>query len=87
MRVVPDPVDDAREVMAAKHAGSQVFGGGHGPTTYLCGRCRDIILKRMDPDFEFEWAYNDETDEFTPIRRVRDVVYRCKNCGACNEVP
>jgi hypothetical protein len=87
MRVVPEPVRGARRVMTSKTAGSQVFGSGHGPTTYLCGRCRNIILKRMDPDFEFEHVYNEETDDFTPTCRVRDVVFRCKNCGAFNEVP
>ena len=55
------------------------------PRTY--GRCRNIILKHVDPDFEFESVYNEETDDFTPTRRVRDVVFRCKNCGAFNEVP
>jgi hypothetical protein len=73
--------------MTARHPGSQVFGGGHGEHTFLCGRCRDIILKRTDPDFEFEHLYNEETQEFTPVCRVRDVVFRCKNCGAFNEVP
>jgi hypothetical protein len=67
-----------------------VIKGGDGSQSFLCGKCRDVLLKSVDPD---EWviyahnagaAYTD--DEFTPLCRARDIVFRRKGCGAFNEV-
>jgi hypothetical protein len=90
MRVIPEPPDGTREIRVAKHAGSIAIKGNDGSTSFLCGNCRDILAKSIAPD---EWvvhrhnpaaAYTDE--EFTPLYRVRDLVFLCKNCGAYNEV-
>lgn len=64
--------------------------GSDGSVSLLCGNCRDVLVKGVDPD---EWviyghdAAAEGTDnEFPPLYRVRDVVFRCKGCGAFNEV-
>ena len=85
MRVIPEPSEGTREVWSAKHAGSMATKGV-GPVTFLCGKCRDVLVQRRDPDEWISHAYDPDTDEFMPLYRVRDVVFRCKGCGAFNEV-
>jgi hypothetical protein len=89
MRVIPEPVEGTREVTSARHAGSMAIKGGNGSNSFLCGNCRDALAKSVDPDAWIIYAYNedaDEGDEFTPLYRVRDIVFKCKGCGAFNEV-
>lgn len=90
MRVIPEPREGTREVLAAEHAGSVVIKGNDGAKSFLCGNCRDVLVKSIDPDEWVVYAHNpaaEYTDhEFTPLYRVRDIVFRCKGCGAYNEV-
>jgi hypothetical protein len=87
MRVIPEPSGGSRSLVTAeRHAGSMAIKGSDGASTFLCGRCRDILAKSVGPDYEFVHEYDEDTDEFRPLYRVRDVVFRCKGCGAFNEV-
>ncbi len=86
MRVVSEPAEGARAVWTAAHAGSVAIKGGEGSISFVCGNCRDILVKSVDPDRWIVYEYDETTDAFTPLHRVRDVVFRCKGCGAFNEV-
>jgi hypothetical protein len=86
MRVVHAPAEGTREVLTAKHAGSVAIKGTEGSISFLCGNCRDLLVKSVDPDEWIAEAYDPATDEFTPLYRVRDYVFKCKGCGAFNEV-
>jgi hypothetical protein len=86
MRVIPEPAAGPREVLISRHAGSVAIKGTEGSTSLLCGNCRDMLAKSVDPDAWHVWAYDEDTDEFTPLYRIRDLVFRCKGCGAFNEV-
>jgi hypothetical protein len=90
MRVIPEPPKGTREVRIAKHAGSMAIKGVNGATSFVCGNCRDVLAKNIDPDRWVVHAHNPDAahadDEFTPLYRVRDIVFRCKGCGAYNEV-
>jgi hypothetical protein len=55
----------------------------HGATTFLCGRCRSVLAKNVDPDEEFVHEEDPGTGAFRPFYRVRDVVFRW---GAFNEI-
>ena len=90
MRVIPEPREGTREVLTSAHAGSTAIKGSDGSTSFLCGNCRDVLAKSVGPD---QWvvyrhnpaaAYTD--DDFTPLYRVRDIVFRCKGCGPFIEV-
>ena len=88
MQVIPEPAEGTRFVVTAEHhAGSQASRGMDGSCTFLCGKCRDILVKNHAPDDDVLYDDDPETGEFVPRGRVRDLVYRCKNCGAFNEVP
>jgi hypothetical protein len=86
MRVVRAPAEGTREVLTAKHPGSVAIKGIEGSISFLCGNCRDLLAKSVDPDEWIAEAYDPDTDEFTPLPRVRDYVFECKGCGAFNEV-
>jgi hypothetical protein len=86
MRVIPRPQDGTREILSSKHPGSMAIKGSYGSRTFVCGRSRDILAKSVDPDWEFAAEYYPVTDSVIPLNRVRDVVFRCKNCGAFNEI-
>jgi hypothetical protein len=87
MRVIPESAVGSREVHIATHAGSLALGGsGDGSRTFVCGRCRDILAPGLDPDDGIVWAYDEENDTFTPVSRFRDIVIKCKGCGAYNEL-
>jgi hypothetical protein len=90
MRVIAEPPEGTREVWVAKHAGSMAIKGGNGSISFLCGNCRDMLVKSVDPDRWVIYAHNPAAaytdDEFTPLYRIRDIVFRCKGCGAYNEV-
>ncbi len=91
MRVIPEPAGGTREVLSAHSAGSRAITGGDGSISFLCGNCRDVLAKSVDPDTWIMYAYNESADEgaddeFTPLYRVRDIVFKCKGCGAFNEV-
>jgi len=86
MRVIPEPAEGTREVLAAKHAGSMAITGAEGSTSLVCGNCRDVLAKSVDPDAWHVYAYDEDADEFMPLARVRELVFRCKGCGAFNEV-
>jgi hypothetical protein len=60
--------------------------GTHGATTFLCGRCRSVLAKTVDADYEFVYDEDPTTGNFRPLYRVRDAVFRCKGCGAFNEI-
>lgn len=64
-------------------------GYDDGAVTFLCGNCRDILVKNRYPNEWVVYAATGEPyadDEFTPVSRVRDIVFRCKGCGAYNEI-
>jgi hypothetical protein len=90
MRVIPEPPEGTREVLTSQHAGSTAIKGGDGSTSFLCGNCRDVLVKSVGPDQWVVYAHNPAAaytdNEFTPLFRVRDIVFRCKGCGAFNEV-
>jgi hypothetical protein len=91
MRVIPEPAAGTREVLSAKGAGSMAIKGVDGSISFLCGNCRDMLVKTLDPDAWIVHAYDESADEgaddeFTPLYRVRDLVFKCKGCGAFNEV-
>jgi hypothetical protein len=87
MRVIPEPAEDTRFVLGREgHAGSMVIKHTHGATTFLCARCRSVLAKNVDPDRELVYEEDPKTGDFRPVYRVRDVVFRCKGCGAFNEV-
>jgi hypothetical protein len=90
MRVIPEPSEGTREVCVAQHAGSTVIKGNDGSRSFLCGSCRDVLVKNTGPDKWVVYQHNSAAeytdDEFTPLYRVRDMVFRCKGCGAYNEV-
>jgi hypothetical protein len=90
MRVIPESSVGDREVMVAeKHGGSMVIKGYDETVSLLCGNCRDVLLKNVDPDKWIVYSAEGEpyaSDEFTPLYRSRDIVFRCKGCGAYNEI-
>lgn len=90
MQVIAEPPAGTRTVMVAEHAGSMAIKGSDGSTSLLCGNCRDVLVKSVGPDEWVVCAHNPDAaytdDEFTPLYRVRDIVFRCKGCGAYNEV-
>jgi hypothetical protein len=86
MRVVHAPAEGTREVLTSKHAGSIAIKGTGRSASFLCGNCRDLLVKSVGPDEWIAEAYDPDTEEFTPLYRVRDVVFKCKGCGAFNEV-
>jgi len=87
MRVVPRPEKHTRYVAHSQGPGSQIGGGGgHGEQTYVCGRCREIMWKSMAPD-DTLISVEDDEENFIAVIRVRDIVARCKGCGAYNEMP
>jgi len=88
MRVIPETEVGEREVRMAQGPGSKFRGrGGDGSRRYVCGRCRDILAPGLDLDDGISWSYDEQTDTFTPDSRFRDIVIRCKGCGAYNEPP
>jgi hypothetical protein len=84
MRVIPESAIAGREVYVSKHAGSTVLKGTEGATTFLCGSCRDVIVKNRGRDEPFVF---EAVEPFKPVYTLADVVFRCKGCGAYNEVP
>jgi hypothetical protein len=90
MRVIPEPAEGTREVRGAERAGSMAIKGSEGSISFLCGNCRDVLVKSVGPDEWVVYAHNADAaytdEEFTPLSRVRDIVFRCKGCGAFNEV-
>jgi hypothetical protein len=87
MRVIPESGIGRREVHTAKGPGSLAVGGaGDGSRRFVCGRCRDILAPGLDPDAGIMWKYDEENDTFTPVSRFRDIVIKCKGCGAYNEL-
>jgi hypothetical protein len=90
MRVIAEPPEGTREVLVAEHPGSMVIEGNDGAKSFLCGNCRDVLVKSVDPDEWVTYEHNPAAEctdhEFTPLYRVRDIVFRCKGCGSYNEV-
>jgi hypothetical protein len=86
MRVIPEPAEGTREVRTATHAGSMAIKGTEGSISFLWGNCRDILVKSVGPDEWVVYTYDADTDEFTPLYRVRDLVFKCKGCGGFTEV-
>jgi hypothetical protein len=87
MRGIPKPPNHTRYIRTARHAGSSVLGGGtEGSYTYVCGDCRDILWDSVGPDKSIVFVEDDE-ENFIPVISVRDVVVKCKGCGAYNEIP
>jgi hypothetical protein len=85
MRVIPEPAEGTRYVAQSEHAGSMSIKGYDGDWTFLCGNCRDILVKNVSPDADIVHEY-DGHDRFTPVATVAEMVFRCKGCGAFNEV-
>jgi hypothetical protein len=87
MRVIPESEVRGREVHMATRAGSVALGGSaDGSRTFVCGRCRDILAPGLDPDAGIVWRYDEENETFSPMSRFRDIVIKCKGCGAYNEL-
>jgi hypothetical protein len=87
MRVIAEPPVGTREVhVARKHAGALVIKGNEGSTSFLCGRCRAVLLKSVGADSTMVWGPEDEHGDFPPLYSVREAVFECKSCGAFNEV-
>jgi hypothetical protein len=86
MRVIAKPPNHTRYVKTARGPGSSVLRGGTGNRTYVCGKCRDILWDDVGPD-ENIVSIEDDEENFIPVVRVRDVVVKCKGCGAYNEIP
>ncbi|HTZ62692.1 MAG TPA: hypothetical protein VMB51_01155 [Solirubrobacteraceae bacterium] len=90
MHVIREPAEGTREVLTSKHAGSRAITGSDGSTSFLCGNCRDVLVKSAGPDKWVVYGHNPAAaytdDEFTPLYRVRDLVFKCKGCGAFNEI-
>jgi hypothetical protein len=87
MRVIPRPVSHTRHIKTGRHAGSSLIAGGtQGDYTYVCGNCRDVLWDNVGPDKAIEHSEDDEGN-FIPVRRVRDIVVKCKGCGSYNEIP
>jgi hypothetical protein len=87
MRVIRKPAAGTRYVLTAEgRAGAQVVDGHSDGRTYLCGECRAILAKSISPDAEIVFREDPRTEDIVPEYRVRDIVFRCKRCGAFNEV-
>jgi predicted RNA-binding Zn-ribbon protein involved in translation (DUF1610 family) len=86
MRVIPEPPEGGREVVVARTAGSVAIKGTEGSVSFLCGNCRAILAKSIGPDTDVVHAEDSETGDFIPLYKVRDLVFKCKACGAFNEV-
>jgi hypothetical protein len=86
MRVVAEPADFERVHVARKHAGAMVRSGTEGSTSFLCGRCRSVLLKNVGPDSIMVHGPEDEHGDFPPLYSVREAVFKCKSCGAYNAV-
>jgi DNA-directed RNA polymerase subunit RPC12/RpoP len=86
MTVVPKPEPHTRYVSARSGAGSKAWGPGQGDYSYVCGSCRDLILQSADPD-KSVISLEDDEGNFIDVMRLREMVYKCKNCGAYNEIP
>lgn len=84
MRVIDEPAVQGREVMSGRGAGSRVLGGSEGASTFVCGRCRAILVRNRAANSVVTSSL--ENDEFVPVDTVRDIVFKCKGCGALNEV-
>jgi hypothetical protein len=85
MHAIAEKDVGGREVRAGTGAGSLAMKGANAGTTFLCGGCRAIIVKGADPD---AWVTYEQVgeEEFVPIARIRDIVWRCRQCGAYNEI-
>ena len=87
MRVIPEPAEGTRHVLTAeKHPGSTAIKGTEGSMTFLCGGCRAVLAKNVGPDDAIVYTEDPQTGDFTPLYRVRDLVFKCKGCGAFNDV-
>jgi hypothetical protein len=88
MRVIPEPAAGTREVFTSKVPGSIAITGTEGSTSFLCGLCRAVLAKNVGPDRTIAWGEEDPpgSGEFPPLLTLRDVVFKCKGCGAFNEV-
>jgi hypothetical protein len=87
MRVIAEPAQGTREVhVGRKRAGAMVVKGTEGSTSFLCGRCRAILLKSVGADETLVSGPEDERGNFPPLYSVREAVFKCKSCGAFNEV-
>jgi hypothetical protein len=82
MRVIPEPVEGTREIFSSRTAGSKVITGNQGATTLVCGNCRAILAKSVGRD---EPIVFEAEPPWTPLLTVRDLVFKCKGCGAFNE--
>ena len=88
MHVIPEDSIGERELHMASGPGSVAVGGiSDGSRTFVCGRCRDILAPGLDLDEGIAWSYDEQADTFTPVSRFRDIVIKCKGCGAYNEAP
>lgn len=45
-RVIPKPKEDSRTVLIGNDLKGPFFKG-HGPTTYICGVCRNILVEEV----------------------------------------
>ena len=88
MRVIPEPPAGTREVLTGMAPGSIVVKGTEGSISFLCGRCRAILVKNKGPDTTLVFGEEDPpgSGHFPPLHTVREVVFKCKGCGAFNEV-
>jgi hypothetical protein len=86
MRVIPEPAEGSREVVVARNAGSVAITDTEGSVSFLCGNCRDIPQSASALTGGLCYTYDDGTEQFIPLYRVRDLVFKCKGCGAFNEV-
>lgn len=85
LRVISEPADAKRVVSQSEQPGSMVYDGYDGDWTFLCGVCRDILVKNGSPDRAIIHR-DDGKGGFTPVATIAEMVFRCKNCGAYNEV-
>jgi hypothetical protein len=87
MRVIAEPpADFDRVYVATKHAGAMIVKGTEGSTSFLCGSCRSVLLKSVGPDRTMVHGPEDEHGHFPALYSVREAVFKCKSCGAYNEV-
>ena len=85
MRVIPEPAEGTRVVSQSEQPGSMTYKGYDGDWTFLCGACRDILVKNASPDTGIIYR-EDGKGGFTPVATIAEMVFRCKNCGVYNEV-
>lgn len=46
-RVIPKPEEGTRTVLVASETLTGPFMKGHGPTTYICGLCGNVLIESI----------------------------------------